>query len=122
MICYYCHWGWPREIAEIYIKAARLLNGDTDLLEYGPAHIVWCDENFDDDAVNWCLYKDTLAYDLTKKQEGIIIQSLRDLLEVNHTKRQWPDYFDVDDDPSKYPPPSDWDCVSHYWIEQEIHK
>ncbi|GAH80793.1 unnamed protein product, partial [marine sediment metagenome] len=47
MSCWYCHWGWAKPVAEIYTAALAALDGDSSLLEYGPSHIVWADENWD---------------------------------------------------------------------------
>ena len=52
-ICWYCYWGWPKQIAEIYKKALKELDGYSAPLHFGPAHIVWDDENFD--SGEWCL-------------------------------------------------------------------
>jgi hypothetical protein len=51
-MCWYCHWGWPRPVADIYIKAVREI-GDYGPMHYGPGHVVWNDENFD--SAQWCL-------------------------------------------------------------------
>jgi len=61
MICWYCHWGWPKPIADIYDRAFRDLNGGVfehgiepraySALNYGPAHCTWADENFDRELV-----------------------------------------------------------------------
>lgn len=45
--CWYCHWGWAKPVAEIYKKALAKLNGDSSPLSFGPAHVVWADENWD---------------------------------------------------------------------------
>lgn len=44
--CYYCHWGWPPDIKEIFDDAIAEI-GCREPLLFGPAHIVWSDENFD---------------------------------------------------------------------------
>ena len=66
-ICWWCHWGWPKAVAEIYRRAQKdidaLLDGwpkaENDwtypgwpscgetALEFGPGHVVWSDENWD---------------------------------------------------------------------------
>lgn len=51
--CWYCYWGWAKPAADIYEEAVRRLGGDSHYLHYGPAHIVWEDENWD--CVEWCL-------------------------------------------------------------------
>ena len=54
-ICWYCHWGWAKPVAEIYLKALEDLDGDDSPLTYGPGHIVFADENFD--SAEYCLSK-----------------------------------------------------------------
>lgn len=69
MICWFCYWGWPKPILEIYERAERDIdallpvagpeNDYTDwaglptcgesALKYGPTHCVWADENFGGD-------------------------------------------------------------------------
>ena len=46
-ICWYCHWGWSKPVADIYLEAVKRLDGDESPLLFGPAHVVWEDENFD---------------------------------------------------------------------------
>lgn len=46
-VCWYCHWGWAKPVADIYLEAVRRLDGNDIPLLYGPSHIVWEDENFD---------------------------------------------------------------------------
>lgn len=43
---YFSYWGWPKQIADIYDEAVRRLNVNEHPLLFGPAHIVWEDENF----------------------------------------------------------------------------
>jgi hypothetical protein len=44
---------WPEPVAAIYDRA--LMVGGESAMLYGPAHIVWHDENFDTDSIQWCL-------------------------------------------------------------------
>src|SRR3990170_4665508 len=37
-ICWYCYWGWPKPVAEIYQSALRELAGDESPLHYGMGH------------------------------------------------------------------------------------
>ena len=46
-VCWDCHWGWPKPVADIYDKALADLGGYESALEFGPGHIVWSEENFD---------------------------------------------------------------------------
>jgi len=59
-ICWYCHWGVAKQVADIYNKYCALITdigGDAyTAMNYGPAHIVWADENFDkEDHIQWCI-------------------------------------------------------------------
>jgi hypothetical protein len=49
-VCWYCRWGWPKAVADIYDR-----HGNAGDLDWGPAHVVWADENFDDDVIRACL-------------------------------------------------------------------
>ena len=104
MICWYCHWGWPRQIADIYNKALQDLDGDDSPLHFGPAHIVWEDENFE--MAQSCLDEfEKYRGDYTDEQLEIVKRSLRELLKlpVNITDC-WPDEYDGEH-PENYPPP-----------------
>ena len=46
-MCWWCHWGWPKPIHDIYDKALAALDGDESPLLYGPAHVVWVHEIWD---------------------------------------------------------------------------
>lgn len=64
--CWFCYWGWPKPIMDIYDRAVQEIDdmlpvansennwtdwdgeptcGESAML-YGPAHCVWADENF----------------------------------------------------------------------------
>jgi hypothetical protein len=53
MMCWYCHWGWSNPVADIYEKYLPLAGEPA--MHYGPAHIVWDDENFKRSLVQACL-------------------------------------------------------------------
>jgi hypothetical protein len=103
MICWFCHWGWPKPIAEIYQRAVRDLNGDSGPLHFGPAHIVWEDENFD--SARWCLDRfDDYRGDCTDSELAIVERSL---VELNALPRSAWDVVPADYDgrhPENYPP------------------
>jgi len=89
MICWYCHWGLPRPIATIY-SALMALVENPSAVEYGPAHIVWSDENFDDDSIRHCIencrerkYCDGYSIDDVAK----VLQSLQELLDIPESVR-----------------------------------
>lgn len=39
--------GWPQSIQDIYDEAVRRLGGRSAALHFGPAHVVWEDDNFE---------------------------------------------------------------------------
>ena len=43
--CWYCHWGWAVEVADIYDRYVEEFGADA--MRDGPAHIIWADENFE---------------------------------------------------------------------------
>ena len=53
-ICWHCAWGWANEVADLYesIDPTGFYEG---VLHFGPSHIVWDDENFDDESIDFCL-------------------------------------------------------------------
>lgn len=109
-ICWYCHWGWPKPVAEIYQRALRDLDGDDSPLQFGPAHIVWSDENFD--SAEWCLENfEQYKGDYSEESLLVVRRSLEELaalpLEVRCAE---PDDYD-DEHPQMYPPPSGMEMV-----------
>jgi len=105
-ICWYCHWGWPKAIKDIYEKALEKLDGNDSPLHYGPAHIVWEDENFD--SAQWCLDNfDEYADDLSEEEKVVVRWSLEQLLLVPaHIINSQPEDYD-DEHPENFPPPKD---------------
>lgn len=115
MNCWFCYWGWPRPIQDIYDRALAALNGYTDPLHYGPAHIVWEDENFD--AAEYCLSKMGAVYwgDIRDSYLPIVRQSLVELIAVPDEYKRWPEAYEATDspdaNPADYPPPAHWEMV-----------
>lgn len=103
MICWYCHWGWPKRVAEIYEEAAKQLGGDAIPLDYGPSHLVWADENFD--AAEWCLeHFDEYTKHFDEEQLPIVRWSLEELVKIPLEERDiWPEDYDGKH-PENYPP------------------
>ena len=103
-ICWYCHWGWPKAIKEIYAQAVEKLDGHTSPLNFGPAHVVWEDENFD--SAQWCIDNfDEYSKDLSENEKAVVRWSLEQLLllpekVINST----PEDYD-DEHPENFPPP-----------------
>ena len=99
MICW-CYWGWPKAIRDIYDRAKEAIDafvpcqendwtdgiGGESALQYGPAHVVWADENFCRRTVQGCL-EDALAGrhwhtdpEETAMEKSVVIRSLEELL------------------------------------------
>lgn len=119
-ICYWCHWGWPKPISDIFKKAEADIDAlegpgnGSDRLEYGPSHIVWSDENWEDSHIDHCLEKcgmgEYLEWPL--KIIDIVARSLRELKKLPLALRTTPDaYEDDDDNPQLYPPPAGQEMV-----------
>lgn len=114
-VCWHCYWGWPKPIWDIYKKAmVRLGELDEDgfyAMHYGPAHIVWEDENFD--SAQWCLDE----FENWKRQwnDGryldaeleVVRKSLIELVAVPDEFKHEPEAYD-DENPENYPPPEHW--------------
>lgn len=105
-ICWWCYWGWPKEIADIFDEACRRL-GDPDgwALEFGPGHVVWGDENWG--SAEWCLeHFSEYVGDLTEEEQLVVRWSLTELAKIPLERREQtlrPDYDG--EHPEKYPPP-----------------
>lgn len=114
-MCWYCHWGWAKPVATIYKEAVKRLNGDELPLEFGPAHIVWSDCNFD--RAEWCIerfdyYKaqyieanfQEIPPERMKFEMDVVLWSLKELaklpMDVRCIKPNMPDDADYED----YPP------------------
>lgn len=104
-ICWYCHWGWAKPVAEIYIEAIKRLEGYDRPLLYGPSHIVWEDENWDDDSLQYCLDNIEKEKDNFFQEELDVVRwSLEELLKIPQEQREvCPDDYD-DCHPANYPP------------------
>ncbi len=101
--CWYCHWGWPIHIIEIFDEAKRRLGGDSYLLSVA-AHIVWDEENFN--LAKRCLEQlDKYQNDLSEEELAVIRWSLEELDKLPDEIKVEPDeYWEDDDNPDKYPP------------------
>ena len=103
-ICWKCYWGWPEEICQIFEEACRKI-GDESLMEYGPAHIVWSDENFD--SAQWCLdnFEKYRREEYSEEEHEVVRESLRKLLLLpDHIIDFVPKEYD-DEHPENFPPP-----------------
>lgn len=106
-ICWYCYWGWPKAIADIYKAALDKLDGWESPLHFGPAHIVWEDENFD--SAEWCLEhfeEYTGNDDYTAEHYAIVRWSLEELAKLPMSERDVePANYD-EKHPELFPPPA----------------
>lgn len=108
MLCYWCYWGWPKPLRDIYNHALKRLHGLADPLLFGPAHLVWEDENFDQ--AQWCLkHFNQKQYDYSTEQLQIVKESLQQVAKLPNYLKQPPDNFD-DQHPENFPPPHHWLC------------
>ena len=110
-LCWYCHWGWAKPVAEIYLEAVSRLGGDTASLHSGAAHIVWSDENFDDESIRWCLQNFTKheAYDLMDQQ--VVKRSLKELLKIPEKVRCLCPKDYNGENPENYPPTGEVEII-----------
>lgn len=110
-ICWYCHWGWPKPVADVYAEALAELDGDESPLHDGPAHVVFADENFGDDPVRFSLAEcdkpEEYADRFSAADIAIVARALRKMLEIPEEVRCCePQAYHADSDhPEKYPPP-----------------
>jgi hypothetical protein len=119
-VCWYCHWGWAKPVADVYKKYLDLLEGDDMLLGYQQGHIVWSDENFETENIQYCIDHADEHWnqeEVTKEQHDLITESLRELLLIPEEIRcccpeDYPD--DNDADPENYPPPVGLEMVKKY--------
>ena len=97
-MCWYCYWGWPAPVADIYLKALDMLDGDMTPLHFRDAHVVWEDCNFH--AAERCL--EDMGDDLTP-EDDIVKWSLQELCKIPMDVRCCaPDEYD---NPEDHPPP-----------------
>ena len=109
-VCWYCYWGWPKQVRDIYDKYLEMVGESA--MHYGPAHIVWEDENFEDENIDFCLVE--CEKEITNPIEPVnhtrldttwIRESLRELKAIPVEIRccEPADYQGYN--PEKFPPP-----------------
>ena len=105
MICWYCYWGWSEPVAAIYREALAKLDGCESPLDYGPAHLVWTDENFAREHVQWCLdHFSEYAGDHDPKDLEVVRESLVKLLALSdELLAPCPADYD-EENPERFPP------------------
>lgn len=104
MICWYCHWGWPKQVFDIYRDGIQ--EAGEPAMHFGPGHIVWEDENFESENIQWCIDNaGTYRGDLTDEEVASVVKSLARLLDVpEHIRCCEPSDYDGAN-PEDYPPP-----------------
>jgi hypothetical protein len=110
-ICWYCHWGWPKPIADIYDAAIDQMEGDESLMLYGPAHVVWADENWG--SAQFCLdhFEERRHDDYSDADHEIVRESLRKLIALpDNVIFAEPEDYDGEH-PESYPPPIGMEMV-----------
>ena len=129
MLCWYCYWGWPRAVRDIYDRAERDIDAilanaaaraDGDwpepqsgmhALHFGPAHVVWEDENWD--CAEGCL-KDCDDPQWSGWVPGVLDVVRRSLRELDALPEAARDVEPADYDglhPEDYPPPGGVEMV-----------
>jgi hypothetical protein len=98
----YCYWGWPKPIADIYRKF--VVDAGESAMKFGPGHIVWEDENFDRESIQWCLENfNDYRWDYSDKELEPVRKSLEELLKLPDSILDTPDEYDGEN-PNKFPP------------------
>lgn len=97
MKCWYCYWGWAERVADICDEAVEHL-GDSEVF-FGPGHIVFSDENFDDNTIRFCIGECEAEHEEMKAY-------LERLLQIPEAERccQPADYDG--ENPERFPPTS----------------
>lgn len=107
MICWYCHWGWPQPVAEIYDKGVAAAGEMA--MHHWAGHVVWSDENFDTETIQECIASAKNGEDredLTDEQVAVVVESLEALLMVPEDIRCCePEDYDGEC-PANFPPPN----------------
>lgn len=106
-VCWYCHWGWSSQVAEIYDRCRKVAGESA--ADYGPAHIVWANENFEREHIQWCLdnFEENARADpeWTQEELAAVRRSLEELLALPD-QVLCPEPADYDgENPKAFPPP-----------------
>ena len=128
-ICWYCYWGWAKQVIDIYEEGLKK-SSDT-AMNYGPAHIVWADENFETECIQSCIdgaeqwMKDWNQRRLPWEDKDpepklspfdlrVVLESLHRLLHVPEEIRCCePENYDGEH-PENFPPPPSIEMVRKY--------
>ena len=115
-LCWYCHWGWPDAVAKIYEEAEAKCGYDP--LHFGPSHIVWEDENFEDSHIDFCIAEcaDLAKYDYSVKtpaQMAVVLESLQKLRAIPEAVRCCEPKEYKGELPDNFPPPPELNVRKH---------
>lgn len=118
-MCWYCIYGLPKPVADIWQEALNKLPFDEPLL-YGPAHVVWSDNNFEDESIKFCLKEcDRKGYwNYEPAAIAIVRESLEKLLLIPEEVRVPPGAQAENDDGEPMPPPAGMVMVKKYDWQQ----
>jgi hypothetical protein len=107
-MCYWCYWGWPKPIRDIYDDCIARV-GESPLL-YGPSHVVWADENWT--CAQWCLdHFDEYTHGYSDGELDVMRESLERLVAVPDEFKTAPEGYDESCHiPAMFPPPEHWKC------------
>jgi len=106
-ICWYCYWGWSKEVMAIYGKYISIAGESA--MHFGAAHIVWEDENFERYRVQFCLdnYEKYKRDDCSDIKNEAVKQSLIELLALSDDiLNPKPSNYDGEN-PENFPPKVD---------------
>lgn len=109
--CWWCYWGWPKPVREIYDEAVKRLGGIPAALHLGPGHLVWGDENFY--CAQWSLDNFTAYEDpsrLDEHETEVIRWSLERLVEIPEEFLRPPGGYDGEN-PEDFRPPAHWEMT-----------
>lgn len=97
-MCWYCTYGLPQPVAEVYKKYEALI-GERDL-DSGPAHVVWGDFNLGTHSINYCIQACDERGIIDAEDYSLVKASLVELLAIPEIVR-----CPVECDTDEPPPP-----------------
>lgn len=107
-ICWYCYYGWSKQVADVDDKYLALTN--EEVMHYGPAHIVWDDENFEMGSIQYCIdsagkwNEEWNKGRFADEDVALVVESLKELMLIPEEIRCCcPEDYD-DENPDKFPP------------------
>lgn len=105
-MCWYCEWGLPKPVADIYTEALEKLGGYKHPLHYAAAHTVWDDYNFSDKSIQWCIDNfNKYRGDYTDSELRVVMWSLLKLLQIPENERDIASFNNEGEELIDAPPP-----------------